>query len=110
MGVKRSRELEPPESGPAARPPSTTKGASPRLTKPERDLLATIDDAPEPERYDVVVEADRALVKSLIDKGLIRVRTIPRSSIPGATITHAQARKAVRSAMEQRAGAEGREE
>jgi hypothetical protein len=59
------------------------KPAAPDLTARELALLKAIRGAPEPERYDIVMSADRKLVKSLIDKDLIRVRTIKRPAVRG---------------------------
>jgi hypothetical protein len=70
------------------------KPAAPELSAPERALLKAIRGAPEPERYDLVMSADRKLVKSLIDKDQIRVRTIKRPAVAG-TIPRAKLRAAI---------------
>jgi hypothetical protein len=85
----------------------TGTGTSIRLTKPQRALLAVIEDTPEPERFDLVAQADPTVVGSLVEKGLIQLRTIPRSHPRGDSITHEEARLAVLAAMRQHPRSKG---
>ena len=72
------------------------------LLSAEQELLRTIRDAAEPDRYDIIVKANRETVDALIRNRLIRVRKIPRSNIPGGTISRKQAKNAVISVMRAR--------
>jgi hypothetical protein len=82
---------------------ATPKPTSKKLTSAERALFDAVFAAPEPERFDLLMAADRELVQSLVAKGKIVFPKVlrTRKKLPGATITREQARKAILAIIKQ---------